>query len=160
MSGEWLAAKHKILISILIITSCKNETLIYSIQKEYRGVCAVFVIQNENKNIMRIEFQKGLSIMSKADLSKNFIFEDNDKKNQISIIEIGKKAIDMDRHIFQLTNNRISKCTTTDIEVITFFVGTQKEFEHWENKRIDELTTFETLGVDWCSFYKKHLFPA
>lgn len=66
----------------------------------------------------------------------------------------------MDRHIFQLTNNRISKCTTTDIEVITFFVGTQKEFEHWENKRIDELTTFETLGVDWCSFYKKHLFPA
>lgn len=74
------AVKNILLISILIITSCKNETLIYSIQKEYRGVCAVFVIQNENKNIMRIEFQKGLSIMSKADLSKNFIFEDNDKK--------------------------------------------------------------------------------
>ena len=74
------AVKNILLISILIITSCKNETLIYSIQKEYRGVCAVFVIQNENNNIMRIEFQNGLSIMSKADLSKNFIFEDNDKK--------------------------------------------------------------------------------
>ena len=114
------------------------------------------MINKINKSSSNIEFENGLSIISNKDLSKTFIFQEKEKKAEITIIEIGKKATNIERHIFQLTNNTISgKCINEDIKVITFFIGTQKEFENWESIHLDELATFEQLGIDWCNFYKR-----
>ena len=110
---------------------------------------------SETKNII---LENGLSVISKDQLKRKFIFENRKTSHEIEIIEIGKTALDLKRHIHQLTKNTISNsCGIENVKVITFFVGTQIEFDTWENTKISELQTLETKGIDWCKFYKTEL---
>jgi hypothetical protein len=142
------------LIATISIASCKEEPLVYSIEENYSGVCAVFIINKNGRDEKYIYITKSLSIIAKSNLSKKFIFEDRQTKSEIDIIEIGKTALDAKRYIYRLFKTTTSNECGEDIELISFYVGTQREFDAWKIKKIDELQTLELSGIDWCNYYK------
>ncbi|TCN53835.1 hypothetical protein EV143_101635 [Flavobacterium chryseum] len=145
-------------IILLLLSSCNSEILVYSINKDFTGVCAVFIFDDlTNTELVKIN-NDGLSHISETDMNKNFIFIQN--KVEIECVPIGSKTDlrDSHRYIFQLTNNTISsKCVDSDIKVITFFIGTNKDFLEWSNMNKGELEYLSDLGIDWCSYYKELL---
>lgn len=137
----------------------KGNLLVYNLSDAYSGPCIVFVydtiIPNSQNNI---EFENGFSRITKKLLKRKFIFKSVESKNEIEIIPIGKieYARPNVRYIFGLVNGykTSSRCEVGDIYNIIFFVGTKEEYNKWTNEFNDEFTYFESIGIDWCKYYK------
>jgi hypothetical protein len=60
------------------------------------------------------------------------------------------------RYIFRLTNGSSSPgCDSSEIDLISFYVGIKEEYLQWSDKYHDDFEYFDSIGVNWCSFYKQ-----
>lgn len=142
---------------LLLLMCCDSRRLVYILDDNYTGICAIFLVDHIS-DLETAVISNGLSTMLKSDQSKTFSFQSKLEKAEIQIVENGSDAQDQERHVFKLLQSTFyDKCVKGKTEVITFFIGTQQEFELWESTQIVELNTLKmNSGLDWCGFLKKH----
>lgn len=151
-------------ISMIIISflSCNAKIVEYKISDSYVGPCVVFVYSKDkilgNSDVVTIN--EGLGRIYESKMKQKFLFRSIEKGIEISIIPIGEESqtSDTSRCIFMLTKGSSdSNCLKEPLNIVTFFIGKKQEFINWGNKYNDELDYFESIGVNWCEYYKKNL---
>lgn len=142
---------------VVFLFGCENNTVEYCINDNYTGPCVIFIYNSKyNTKSNKILIDKGLARINKNVMKKKFIFKSVEQNKELEIIPIGKTDIAKDklRYIFQLTEgSRSSKCTTEDLQMISFFIGLKSDYINWSSTYHDELEHFESIGFDWCKYY-------
>ena len=154
--------KWYLVINSLFFFGCNSEKIVYNISDKYTGPCVVFLdIQNKIQDEgNRITVRNGLGAMNNNKMKKKFTFRSIETQSQFEIVELGKESSvgDSARYIFRLTQgNTTSKCVTGELYLVSFFVGKKSEYLNWSNNFYSELLYFESIGVDWCAYYKSRL---
>jgi len=64
---------------------------------------------------------------------------------------------DSSRYIFRLTKGTTtSSCIKGELGIVSFFVGKKSDYIKWSDKFHSELVFFDSIGIDWCKYYKTH----
>lgn len=148
-----------LLLSLAFFASCKARIIQYKISDRYSGPCTVFVVPS-SKNKVKSEVilvDKGLGSIAEDKMKQKFSFNSMESGKELEIIPIGKdnEAKDSTRYIFRLTNDiTSSNCIPGDIHKLSFFVGSKSELKQWSANYDDELEYFQSVGIDWCRYYK------
>gem|GEM_PF-1659376 len=157
-----LRSRFFCLVICCTLLACNVTGVTYEVKNDYTGPCIVFIYKgrvgkNEAGNVVKLE--NGLARVSKTSIDSRFTFVD-DSLNEIKIIPIGKQetAPDNIRYIFELSKGvSSSRCSKTDLNIISFFAGTKRDYLDWSNKFQDNFMYFDVIGVKWCEYYKAGL---
>ena len=149
-----------VLCSIMFL-SCNTDLVLYEISDDYIGPCVVFISFNNKTEIdsNRVVVKDGLGMINNINMKKKFIFKSIEKQNEIKIVQVGKEGniVDTNRYIFRLTKgNTTSSCVKGELGTVSFFVGKKSDFAKWSDKYYSELVFFDSIGVDWCRYYKTY----
>lgn len=151
------------ILCIFALVSCKASLLKYKIHDNYVGPVVVFIYSNlrgSGSNNLVVINRDGLGIVERRQLNSKFIFISGKMETKMRIIDIGleKEADEKKRGIYSLVKgNSSTKCSPHSLSMVLFFVGRKSDFENWSKMHKGELKYLEEKGIDWCSFYKKHL---
>ncbi len=143
------------------VLACNVTGVTYEVKNTYTGPCIVFIYNKIGKNSVGnvVKLENGLARVSGTTIASRFTFVD-DASNEIIIIPIGKQDTVRSniRYIFELSKGvSSSRCSKTDLNIITFFVGTKKDYIDWGNKFQDNFVYFDAVGIKWCEYYKAGL---
>jgi hypothetical protein len=149
-----------LLVTLLLNCNIKPVNFEYKIPDSYNGLCVIFIYKEakdiDSNNILINKH--GLSRISESNVNKKFALTSAETKNEIPIIQIGdeKNAVDGKRNIFRLAKGfSSSNCDNNDINLISFYVGFKEDYLQWSNKYHDDFEYLDSIGVNWCSFYKQ-----
>ena len=152
--NSWL-----IFLSIIAVFGCKKERLTYEVSDKYSGPCVVFIYKNEqyeNKS-NAVFIENGLGRVSENIVKQEFNFFSKEKHIPLDIVNIGKleEANKNKKYVFELVNGySSSKCTKEDLHLVFFFYGYKSEYLNWSKVYHDEFGYFDSMGIDWCKYYK------
>jgi hypothetical protein len=145
----------------LIFFGCNTDVIEYEVRDDYVGPCVVFVSLNNKVEIKSntVILNDGLGMINHSDMKKKFIFKSRQSRVELEVIQIGmeKNITDSIRYIFRLTKGATtSSCIKDELRIVSFFVGKKSDYIKWSDKYYSELVFFDSIGIDWCKYYKTH----
>ena len=143
--------KFSFCLLTLFLLCCTEDRQIfeYRIPGSYSGLCMIFIYKNKtvnDSNFVQVNNQ-GLATIAQEDMNRKFLIISSDTKKEIPIIPIGDEdsAAEGSKYIFRLTNeNSFGRCVSSDISLISFYVGTKEPT--W-NGRANTMMTLTTWSL-------------
>lgn len=145
------------LISILILFyGCKGPNIEYLVSDCYSGPCVVFVYPNKIGIDNKINIDNGLGAIDNYHFNSPFVIRSLESRTPLEEVPIGEenKINDDYRYVFRLVSGSSdNSCVSYDVKSLSFFVGKKTDFLWWIKEYREELSYFESIGIDWCKYY-------
>jgi len=151
--------KTFLFLGAIFFWGCNIDVIEYEVKDDYVGPCVVFISFKDKVGIKnnKVIVNDGLGMINNTDMKKKFIFKSLESKAELEIIQIGKEEniTDSIKYIFRLAKgNTTSSCIKGELGIVSFFVGKKSDYIKWSNKYYSELVFFDSIGIDWCKYYK------